>query len=98
MRAAVLIASPTTSPSPDSGRTPSDEHLAGVDADPQLELAAACARQLGGRHRDPHARADRPLRVVLVRRRRAEDADHGVADELLDGPPWRSISCRAIAK
>ena len=31
-------------------------------------------------------RADRPLGVVLVAHRRSEKGQHGVADELVDGP------------
>ena len=57
---------------------------AGVDADPHLLLPAGDARQVG----DAVAQAQRgvhgPLGVVFVGGRHAEDADHGVADVLLD--------------
>ena len=56
------------------------ERLAGVDADPHLELVAL-ARPVADRERG----ADSALGVVLVRGRRAEDGHHRIADELLDG-------------
>ena len=63
-----------------------DESLAGVDSDPDMEIAAGLvvvqARDgIPHRERRPH----RALRVVLVGDRRTEDRDDGVADELLDG-------------
>jgi hypothetical protein len=56
-----------------------DDELAGLDADAHGQLAVPV------RH-DRHGGPDRPLGVVLVRGRRAEDGEHGVAGELLDGP------------
>ncbi len=63
------------------------QHLAGVDADAQLE--AHVVRQLlvhldhGVLH--PEARAHGALGVVLVGHGRAEEGHHVVADELVDG-------------
>ena len=61
------------------------DRLARVDRDAhlQVELGRASA-QLGHPVPDRERRAHRPLRVVPVRHRRAEDAHHRVADELLD--------------
>ncbi len=61
---------------------PTDDDVAGVDADAQRESAAEDIAQ-------PSLHAERgmqgPLGVVLERRRRTEDRHHGVAGELLDG-------------
>jgi hypothetical protein len=46
-----------------------------------LELVALLRHPVADRER----RADRALGIVLVRGRSAEERDHGVADELLDG-------------
>ena len=78
-RAAVLITSPAAIDSPASGwASTRDERLAGVDSDPHLD--ALLERPVADRER----RANRPLGIVLVRRRRAEERHHRVADELLD--------------
>ena len=73
---------------------PAGEHLTGVDAHAQRQLDAArrCpAADLGIdlAHRRLHRKTgpDRPLRVVLVRDRGAEDGHHVVADVLVDVPP-----------
>jgi hypothetical protein len=61
------------------------EHLAGVDADSHLE--AVGADLVGPRRQRPlHAQAgaDRPLGVVLVGDRRAEERQQPVADHLVD--------------
>ena len=62
------------------------ERLTRRDADPDVEVERVVALV---QRRDRVARcergADGPLGVVLVRRRRAEHRDDGVADELLDG-------------
>jgi hypothetical protein len=55
------------------------EHFAGRDADADLQLGFL-PRPVADRERG----ADGPLRVVLVRGRRAEERHHRVADELLD--------------
>ena len=66
------------------------DDLAGVDAGAVLERDAEARVELGvqslerGLH--PGGGAHRPLGVVLVQVREAEDRHHGVADELLDGP------------
>jgi hypothetical protein len=64
------------------------QHLAGVHADPQVEVDARGERLVDLPHRVLHAEpgADRPLGVVLVRHRRAEDRHDVVADVLVDGP------------
>ncbi len=87
MRAAVLTTSPVTMPSPSSGRAPNATTAGpGVDADPHVKLELRLPFvQLGDRLDDTQAGADRPLGIVLVRDRRAEDRHHRVADELLDG-------------
>ena len=54
------------------------ERLTGVDADANLQL-----RLLQDRIPNRESRPHRPLRIVLVRRRRAEHRHHRVADELL---------------
>jgi hypothetical protein len=54
--------------------------------------------QLGHLRLHCDRRTDRTHRVVLVRGWRTEHADDGVADELLDGPPCRSISCAIASK
>ena len=53
------------------------DHLAGVDADPSLDV------ELGKRIAHLRRRTHRPQRVVLVRDRHAEHGHHGVSDELL---------------
>ena len=70
-----------------------DDHLAGVDGEPRLEVELAVddvhlAERVADRERRPH----RPLGVVAVRDRRAEDPEHGVADELLDPAAVRARS------
>ena len=55
--------------------------LAGVDGDPDLQVAAG---ELADDVPDDERRAHGALRVVAVGERRAEDAHHRVADELLD--------------
>ena len=60
------------------------QHLAGVDADAQAERRARQPRQISGLGADVQARAHGAQRVVLVRGGDAEDADHRIADELLD--------------
>ena len=59
--------------------------LAGVDADTGLQGTAVGASHAVELLDDAQAGTHRPLGVVLVHHRHAEDADHGVADELLDG-------------
>ena len=59
--------------------------LAGVDAYPDLDRLAADARQGVDLVDQAQAGPHRPFRVVLVHGRHAEDCDHGVPDELLDG-------------
>ena len=61
------------------------ESLAGVDADAGLQRAAVGTGSALQGIEDAQAGAHRPFGVVLVHDRHAEDADHGVADELLDG-------------
>ena len=66
-------------------RTECDHRLAGVDADPHLQLEPGLPLvQVGDRLQDAQAGADRPLGIVLVRYRCTEDGHHRVADELLD--------------
>jgi len=61
-----------------------DYALAGVDADAHLQAEAGVRLvQLADRLENPKAGTDRPLRVVLVRDRRAKDGHHRIADELL---------------
>ena len=61
-------------------RAERDQRLTGVHGDPHLELVLL-VRPVADGERCP----DGPLRIVLVRRRRAEERHHRVADELLDG-------------
>ena len=75
-----------------------DERLAGVHADAHLEGAATDAGQGVDLVDQAQPGAHRALGVVLVRRRHAEHAHDGVADELLDGaavrlddPPRRAV-------
>ncbi len=66
-------------------RVERDERLAGVDADPHLELQVRIGVvQLADRVLDRERRADRALGIVLVRDRGPEDSHDRVADELLD--------------
>ena len=85
MRDAVLTVSPARNARPSAGfDVEADERLAGVDADAQPQRRAAERRQVAASSQIRRRRADRPLGIVLVGRRDAEDADHGIADELLD--------------
>ena len=59
--------------------------LAGVDADAHLDGLAGDAGQGVDLVDQAQAGAHGALGIVLVQRRHAEDGDHGVADELLDG-------------
>ena len=71
-------------PSPSSGRAPSATTLACIDADPHVQAETRVGLvELADRLQNPQPRPDRPLRVVLVRDRRAEDCHHRIADELL---------------
>ena len=58
-----------------------DDRLAGVDGNPDLQIAA---RELTGAVTDDQRCAHRALCVVAVSQRSAEDTHHGIADELLD--------------
>ena len=63
-----------------------DERLAGVDADPDFQVESRIGLvELGDRVLDRECGSHSPLGVVLVHDGRAEDRDHRVADELLDG-------------
>ena len=81
----MLTTSPTTIVSPCSGRASHiDDRLAGVDGGTKLEIELAIrlvhrAQRIAHREGGAHC----ALRVVSVRDRRPEDAEHGVADELL---------------
>ena len=87
MREAVLTASPARNRSPEPASTLSaGQHLAGVDADAQPDCRARQTLQVRSLGADIQARADGPQRVVLVGGGNAEDADHRIADELLDHP------------
>jgi hypothetical protein len=65
------------------------EHLAGVDADPDLQRHVVARRKLLVHLLEPalhpESRAERSRRVVLVGDRHAERGHHRVTDELLDG-------------
>ena len=68
-----------------AGPQRADQHLAGVDADAHLDRRTPTSAPVGGQRllhaqRGPH----RPLGVVLVGDRRAEQGDDGVADDLVD--------------
>ena len=64
-----------------------DQRLAGVDADAHVQVEAGLLLvQPVDRGADRERRADRPLGIVLVGHRRAEERHDGVADELLDRP------------
>ena len=69
------------------GRVDVEAHqrLAGVDADADLDGAAADAGQRVDLVDEAQTGAHGALGVVLVQGGHAEDGDHGVADELLDG-------------
>jgi hypothetical protein len=65
-----------------------DQGLAGGHADPDLQSQCGVSLvQLGDRLPDGEGGPDRPLGVVLVGHRRAEQGHHGVADELLHRSP-----------
>ncbi len=66
-----------------------DEDLARVDPDPELERCLAQGRHVGCVLTDPERGPDRTLGVVLVGRRHPEHAQDRVADELLDHPAVR---------
>ena len=67
-------------------RVERDDGLAGVHGRPHGQVELRVLRvQLLDRLEDPQRRTNRPLGVVLVRPRRAEDGHDRVADELLDG-------------
>ena len=70
------------------GRIPGHD-LAGVDADPHLEVHVALAVELGDALVHGDGRADGPQRVVLVHDRHAEDGHDLVSDELLHGAAVR---------
>ena len=62
------------------------ERLAGVDAGPDVEVEPLVLRvQLGDSLPDCERSADGTLRIVLVRLRRAEERQNGIAAELLEG-------------
>ena len=64
-----------------------DDRLAGVDADPHHQGEHRIGRvELGDPVVDGEGRAQRALRIVLVRDRRAKQTDDRVADELLNRP------------
>ena len=63
-----------------------DQRLAGVDADPNVEVEPLILGvQLGDPPTDGKPRANAPFRVILVCLRRAEERQDGVATELLEG-------------
>jgi hypothetical protein len=66
------------------------DHFAGVDADSQRELDSVAAmdvrRDLANAAHDLAGGAQRPRCIVLADAWHAEDADRGIADELLQGP------------
>ncbi len=64
-----------------------DQHLAGVDPDPHLDLDVEAGGDLGQGGLHPQGRPDRPLGVVLVGRGGPEQGDDGVADDLVDSAP-----------
>ena len=66
-----------------------DDRLAGVDRDPDLEVEPFHGVQVADPVPDPEGRPHRPLGVVAVGDRGAEDAHDGVADELLHRAPER---------
>ena len=72
-----------------SARAGAEEHLAGLDAELHRDSHSALALQLGAQRGTRLAQLDRgsdgAQRVVLVQLGQPEDADHGVADEALDG-------------
>ena len=69
-------------------RADHDDRFARVDAGSDVEVQPVVGRvQLLDRLRDRDGGADRALLVILVRRRRAEECDDGVADELRDAAP-----------
>ena len=75
------------------GRVAGARHdLAGLDADPRLEL------EVVDRLEDPECGPDGALGVVLVRLRDAEGGHDGVAGELLDLPPCVSMQRETWSK
>ncbi len=86
----MFTASPVRKPSPEPGvDVEAHQGLAGVDADAGLERRAVRPRHALEGLDDAQAGAHGALGVVLVHGGHAEDADHGVADELLDGAAVR---------
>ena len=88
-RAAVLTTSPATIASPWSGRASSS-----TIASPVLTATRSWSPSSLGPVADGERRTHRPLGIVPVRDRRAEDAHHGVADELLHASRRGSRSSR----
>ena len=67
-----------------AGTQRADEHLAGVHADPQVDVDPVLVAHLGEPFLHAQRGAHRALGVVLVRDRRAEERDERVADDLVD--------------
>jgi hypothetical protein len=69
------------------GRAERDRRLTRQHAGPQLQVAVDVEAEPSHRLDQIERAAHRPLRIVLVRRRRSPDRHHRVADELLDRSP-----------
>ncbi len=74
-----------------------DRDLTGDNAHAHRESGHADAlTERLGRFDELKARAHRPLRVVLMRKRHAPDGHHCVADELLDDAAVAADDCAAL--
>ena len=79
-----------------AGAERAHQHLAGVDADAHADVDVELGGVLGERLLHAQRGAHRPLGVVLVRGRRAEERDDRVADDLVD-PSAEARRCRRRA-
>jgi hypothetical protein len=80
-----------------AGPQGADEHLSGVDPDADLGTDPMQVAQLGEGLLHAQPGAHRPLRIVLVRDRRAEQRHDRVPDDLVDLAAERvDVSCEAL--
>ncbi len=68
--------------SPFRPRAKRDQSLTGVDSDPHLQFVVRFADPVA----DRESRSQGAFRIVLMRRRRAEESHHCITDELLHRP------------
>ena len=85
-----MTVSPLTISSPAGGSFSPGDDLAGVHTDAEADRGGVASLDVrserGERVANGEGRSHRPLGVVVVRERDAEDREHGIADELLAEP------------